>query len=101
MQDSNWTKVNARYKSFMMNIYISKSEPDRGLIVMYAEAELRDWNLSSLQDGVLAPSRSQTKPPSPANKLPCTVYMSTRVSEIPSLHTERSLGVDSQGRDKF
>ena len=53
-----------------MNVHTSKSEPDGGLIVMYAEAELRDWNLSNLQDGVLAPSRSQTKPPSPANKPP-------------------------------
>ena len=38
------------------------------MIVIYAEAELRDWNLSNPQDGVLAPSQSQTKPPGPANK---------------------------------
>ena len=51
-----------------MNVHTSKSEPDGGLIVMYAEAELRDWNLSNLQE--FAPSRSQTKPLSLANKPP-------------------------------
>ena len=35
---------------------------------MCAEAELRDQNLGNLQEGVLVSSRSQTKPPSLANK---------------------------------
>ena len=37
-------------------------------MVAYVGAELRDWNLSNPQDDVLAPSRSQTKPPCPPSK---------------------------------
>ena len=61
---------------------------------MHAEAELRDWNLGSLQDAVLL--LAGVKRNLRVHHF-CTVYASTQVFKIPSLHSEGSSGIDSQG----
>ena len=60
---------------------------------MHAEAELRDWNLGSLQDAVLLLAGVKRNLRVHHS---CTVDASTRVSEIPSLHSKRSSSIDSQ-----
>ena len=60
-------------------------------------AKLHGWNHSNLQDGVLLLAEVKRNLRVQLTNCSCTVYASTWVSEVPSLPSERSSNIDSQG----